>query len=54
MSLSLCITCCDLDLHFLDGLLDEFGEQTEASNEIIISSSGIDSSLLEKYKNLKI
>lgn len=54
MSLSLCITCCDLDFHLLDGLLIEFQKQTIAPNEIIISSSGISDEFLNKYKNLKI
>jgi glycosyltransferase involved in cell wall biosynthesis len=54
MSLSLCITCCDLDFHLLDGLLDEFQKQTVAPNEIIISSSGISDESLDKYKDLKI
>lgn len=54
MSLSLCITCCDLDFHLLDGLLIEFQKQTIAPNEIIISSSGISDESLDKYKSLEI
>ena len=40
-SISFCITCCDLDYHLLDGLLNTLKNQTESPTEIIISSSGI-------------
>ncbi len=54
MSFCLCITCYDLDFYLLDGLLEQFKKQTVAPDEIVISSSGIGSDLLEKYKNLQI
>lgn len=54
MSLSLCITCYDLDFYLLNGLLEEFKKQTTAPDEIIISSSGINGQFLERYKNLQV
>jgi glycosyltransferase involved in cell wall biosynthesis len=40
-SLSVCITCYDGDYHLLEDLLKHFSNQTEAPDEIIISSSGL-------------
>lgn len=54
MSLSLCITCYDLDFYLLNSLLEEFKKQTAAPDEIIISSSGVNGQFLERYKNLQI
>lgn len=54
MTLSLCITLCDMDIHLLDGLLAMFSLQTEAPDEIIISSSGILNSRLQKYNGIEI
>jgi len=52
--LSLCITCFDGDFHLLDGLLESFKQQTENPDEIIISASGLDKSLLSKYNSIFI
>jgi glycosyltransferase involved in cell wall biosynthesis len=54
MSIALCITCYDLDFYLLDGLLEQFKNQTDTPDEIIISSSGIKNHLLKKYKNVQI
>lgn len=54
MTFSLCITCYDLDFYLLDGLLEQFKNQTDTPDEIIISSSGIKNHSLKKYKNLQI
>ena len=49
-TISFCITCYDLDYHLLDGILEALKLQTEAPDEVIISSSGIDpKDLLNKY-----
>lgn len=45
-TLSLCITCCDLDYLLIYDLLSELREQTECPDEIIISCSGIDGAKL--------
>mgnify|MGYP003657740285 CR=1 FL=1 len=53
-TLSLCITCCDLDFHLVDGLLTEFKKQSEAPDEIIISSSGLSETRLQKNTFINI
>jgi len=52
--LSLCITCFDGDFHFLDNLLESFKQQTKNPDEIIISCSGLNKSLLSKYDSIII
>lgn len=55
-SLSLCITCCDLDFHLLENLLNHFNHQSLKPNEIIISCSGLNDTfflkMMNTYKNI--
>mgnify|MGYP003151555212 CR=1 FL=1 len=53
-TLSLCITCYDEDYQLLQELLVEFSKQTEAPEEIIISSSGLKAGQLLDIDSLKI
>jgi G3E family GTPase len=50
-SLSLCITCCDLDILLLYKLFYHLKKQTELPDEIIISCSGVSESEFELLKN---
>jgi glycosyltransferase involved in cell wall biosynthesis len=54
MKLSFCITCYDGDYFLLDSLFDAIQKQTLAPDELIVYSSGFDSSLFFKTKSLQI
>ena len=45
-TISFCITCYDLDYHLLNNLLGALRSQTQAPDEIIISSSGVNNNNL--------